>query len=227
MRFKTSVSLMIAVVLGLVTAKVGLDMLKKYGAKSGPAARVLVARHDLEPGSVLQEEDFELSVVPASMAAAGKTFKDPKDAVGRTVIAAVAAGYPLSDAVLAEAGAGSGMQALVPAGFRAVAVDVSESSAVAGLLAIAPLWALLLPLALAGRDGGSPSAALSLTGTALGAFALTAGLPVVGWPRPRAAPQPFRLLEHPAEAQQVAGLQRPSLAERGIRLSLPGGAART
>src|SRR5439155_14160311 len=53
-----------------------------------------------------------------------------------------------------------------------------------------------------------------------------ARLPDVGWPRPRAAAQLIHLVEHPAEEQQVAGLQHPALAERGIRFVLPGGARR-
>src|SRR5262249_3694438 len=51
-------------------------------------------------------------------------------------------------------------------------------------------------------------------------------LHTVRGPGPRAAPQPVHLLEHPAETEQLAGLQHPSLEERGIRLALPKGAAR-
>ena len=133
MKFKTSVSLMIALVLGLVTAKVGLDMLKKYGTKPGAELRVVMAAHDMEPGSVLQAEDVKLQPFPVA-SFNEKMLRDPKAVVGRTVLTQIVAGVPLIDAVLAPAGTGAGMQALVPKGFRAVTVEVSESSGVAGLL---------------------------------------------------------------------------------------------
>src|SRR5207247_1735545 len=63
-----------------------------------------------------------------------KTIRNKKDAVGRTVLASVVTGYPLSETILAARDAGEGLQAMVPSGMRSVTVDVSESSGVAGLL---------------------------------------------------------------------------------------------
>jgi pilus assembly protein CpaB len=135
MKFKTSASLMVAIVLGLITAKVGLDILKKntQATSGGPAGRVVVAKKDMEPGYVIEAEDIGLQEVPLGMVNA-KTFRDTKTVVGRTVVASLVAGYPMSETVVTAEGSGGGMQAMVPAGFRAVTVDVSESSGVAGLL---------------------------------------------------------------------------------------------
>lgn len=133
MKFKTSLSLTIAIVLGLITAKVGLDMISKQRGTSGGAAKVVIAKKDMEPGYVVDAADVSLEIVPARLVGA-RTIKDPKLVVGRTITASVMNGYPLSDAVLAPEGAGAGVQAMLPAGMRAVTVDVSESSGVAGLL---------------------------------------------------------------------------------------------
>ena len=132
MKFKTSITFMVAIVLGLVTAKVGLDLMKKYRSASVPT-RVVVAKKDMEPGYVVAAEDLELKEMPASFVPA-KALRDGKGAVGRTVTASVIKDYPLVESNLAAPGAGAGLQAMVPAGMRLVTVDVSESSGVAGLL---------------------------------------------------------------------------------------------
>src|SRR2546430_2574487 len=133
MKLKTSVTFMVAVVLALVTAKVGYDYMKKYGHGGVPAGRVVVAKSDMEPGYVIQATDVSLQEVPISMVTT-RTLRDIKQVVGRTVISSVATNYPISEAVLAPPGAGSGMQAMIPKGMRLVTVDVSESSGVAGLI---------------------------------------------------------------------------------------------
>ena len=133
MKFKTSASLMIALVLGIVTAYVGIDVVKKAKAGAGAATRIVVAARDMEPGYVIEASDLKLEDVSATLVPA-KAFKDAKLVVGRTVLASVVRGYPLIDNQLAAAGTGAGMQAMVPRGMRAVAVEVSEGSAVAGLI---------------------------------------------------------------------------------------------
>ena len=62
MKFKTSISFTIAVVLALITAKVGVDMMKKYGRGGTAGARVVVAKHDMEPGYVIDAEDIAKQV---------------------------------------------------------------------------------------------------------------------------------------------------------------------
>ena len=133
MKFKTSASLMIAVVLGLVTAYVGLDVLKKNKGGSGPGLKVVVAARDMEPGYVIEESDLKLEPVSATFAPA-KSLKETKLVVGRTVMATVVKGYPILDNQLSAPGAGSGMQAMIPKGMRAFAVEASEGSAAAGLI---------------------------------------------------------------------------------------------
>jgi len=72
--------------------------------------------------------EVSVSLVP------DKAMHDPKEAVGRTVIASVVNGQTMLEAMMAAKGAGSGLAALIRPGMRAVAIDVSDSSAVAGML---------------------------------------------------------------------------------------------
>src|SRR4051794_141889 len=119
MKLKTSVSLMVALVLGLVTAKVGLDVLKKYRPAGTAVAKVIVAKRDMEPGYVITDTDVEPSEVPVTLVPA-KAAKAITEVVGRTVIAQVVAGQTMFDGVLAAKGSAGGFQAMVPAGMRAV-----------------------------------------------------------------------------------------------------------
>src|SRR5688500_9285067 len=133
MKFKTSASLMIAVVLGLVTAYVGIDMLKKAKGGTATSTKVVVAARDMEPGYVIEATDLKLEEIPATLVPP-KSVKDVKLVAGRTVVATVVKGYPLLDNQLSAPGAGSGMQAMIPKGMRAFAVEASEGSAAAGLI---------------------------------------------------------------------------------------------
>jgi pilus assembly protein CpaB len=133
MKLKTAATLMIAIVLGAITAYVGVDVVQKAKKGAGVATKVVVAARDMEPGYVIESSDLKLEDVSASLVPA-KAFKDPKLVAGRTVLASVVRGYPLIDNQLAAIGSGAGMQAMVPKGMRAVAVEVSEGSAVAGLI---------------------------------------------------------------------------------------------
>lgn len=124
---------MVALVLGLVTAKVGTDMLKKYRGNTGAGVQIVTAKKDMEPGYVIEAADVQLAEVSPRLVPA-KAVKELKEVVGRTVITSVTTGQPMFDGLLAPPGSGAGFQAMIPAGMRAVTVDVSESSAVAGML---------------------------------------------------------------------------------------------
>src|SRR4030095_6621131 len=97
------------------TAKVGMDYMKTHAGRGASGARVVVIRKDMDPGYVIQASDVALQEVPQGMVGP-KTLRDVKEAVGRTVVSTISANYPLTDLVLAPAGSGAGMQALIPAG---------------------------------------------------------------------------------------------------------------
>src|SRR5437762_3545951 len=99
MKLKTSITFMVAIVLAIVTAKVGMDTMKKYGHGAGAEGRVVVAKKDMEPGYVIQASDITLQEIPAALMN-GKMLTNPKDLVGRTLVSTVSTNYPLSEAVL-------------------------------------------------------------------------------------------------------------------------------
>ena len=133
MKIKTSVSLVVAIVLAIITTKVGLDLMKDYRGNATLTSRVIVAKKAMTPGYVIKEADLDSQAVPVNLVPAN-ALRDPKDVAGRTVIASIVPGQTMLEAMMAPKGAGAGLAAIVPAGMRAVAVDVSDSSAVAGMI---------------------------------------------------------------------------------------------
>ena len=91
----------------------------------GTERRVLVARHDLEPGKPIDHGDVELRALPAALVPASALSELPDRASVRSLV--------LADEVLvAERLAPSGLRgvpALLPAGTRAVAVPIEAGTA--------------------------------------------------------------------------------------------------
>jgi pilus assembly protein CpaB len=133
MKLKTPVSLMVAIVLGLVTAYFGVQTMHNSNGRSSPMTRVLVAKRDMTPGYVIQADDLESKVFSID-GVPDKAMHETKDAVGRTVIANIVTGQTMIDGMMAPKGGAGGLAAIIPAGMRATTIDVSDSSAVAGLL---------------------------------------------------------------------------------------------
>ncbi len=88
------------------------------------ATRILVAARDLTPGSLVTEADLRAVDWPES--ASGQWMKTPGEIVGRGLLEPVHKDEPFSESRLAARGAGSGLAAKIPSGFRAVAVHVDE-----------------------------------------------------------------------------------------------------
>src|SRR3954470_12403587 len=128
MKWKTSVSFAVALVLGLITAKVGVDWMKNQRAGamgSGRAIKVVIAKKDFEAGHVLDTTDLAMRELPSDLVPA-TAFRQLADAVGRTVITPVVTGQTMFEGLVAAPGTAGGIQALIPPGMRAVTVDVSD-----------------------------------------------------------------------------------------------------
>src|SRR5688572_13278477 len=139
MNAKTIVPLVIALVLGVIAAKLGRDMVLKRRAEEAKVrmVRVVLATADLPPGSVLQEEHLVSGSIPEDPSAPGisrYSFAKPADAIGRVVLTQVVKGQPVLETLLAPKGSGGGAQAMIPEGMRAVTLEVNEYNGVAGLL---------------------------------------------------------------------------------------------
>jgi pilus assembly protein CpaB len=135
MNWKTWVPLIIAVILGLIAAKVGRDMLvsRKEGGPDGQLVRIVVAKKDIAPGHTIDANDLTGAAFPPESVPRG-SFKQESELAGRVAAMLVVLGQPILDGYLAATGSGSGAQAIVPSGMRAVTIEVNEFSGVAGLL---------------------------------------------------------------------------------------------
>ena len=136
MNLKTWTPLALAIVLGLIAAKVARDALvrgrsgEQTGAKT---VKVVVAKGAVSPGQALTPEALALGAIAAEAAPRG-TFTDPAAVVGRVAATMMVPGQPVMEALLAPTGSGAGLQALVPRGMRAITLEVNETTGVAGLI---------------------------------------------------------------------------------------------
>jgi pilus assembly protein CpaB len=135
MNWKTWLPLIVAVVLGLIAAKVGRDILvsRKDSGVDSRLVKLVVARKEIAPGHTLVATDLMMAAyAPETLPRNG--FRKEEELVGRVASAPMIQGQPIVESFLAPVGSGSGAQAIVPAGMRAVTVEVNEFSGVAGLL---------------------------------------------------------------------------------------------
>ena len=124
----------LALVAGLLAA--GLTL--RAVAQPPDAGRVVIAAQALAPGLVIDTESvttaLSVAPVPASVSLAG-TIHDPSEAIGRRIAVPVAAGEPITQAVLGGA-PGLGPEPLA-VGERAVAVPLSAAGGLAAGLTTA------------------------------------------------------------------------------------------
>ena len=137
MNWKTVVPLVVALCLGTLAAVVGRNIIardRQGGGATAGMTRAVVARADLTPGAVIRDADIGVREVPSAGLPAGLAFADPRDVVGRVVTTQVVKDQVVLSTLLAPKGSGGGLQAMVPAGMRAVTLEVNEFSGLAGLL---------------------------------------------------------------------------------------------
>lgn len=136
MNVKTWLPLCLAVVLGLVAAKFARDMMaKNKGGEtaSGNLTQVVVAKRPIGAGEMLGPENCKLGNVGTDSVPEG-SFKSINDLKDRVAAVQMGSGQAVTTNLLAEVGTGSGIQAIVKKGMRAIAVEVNEFSGVGGML---------------------------------------------------------------------------------------------
>src|SRR5262245_40594469 len=134
MKLKAWFPLILAIVLGVVAAKSAHDWIQKNKAAqtpNGQFVKVVVAKADTQAGKELTADDLRLAQVEAASAPA-TAFKTIDELVGRVNETFMVKGQTVVEGMLAPKGAGSGLQAMVPDGYRAVTMEVNEFSGVAG-----------------------------------------------------------------------------------------------
>jgi len=136
MNWKTWIPLALAIVLGVVAAKVARDVLmhsRPAQTQAVKLAKVIVAKADILPGHELKPEDLVESQMSFENVPAG-SFNDATQLMNRVAEQKMVKGQSILEGMLAPTGAAAGLQALVPKGQRAITIEVNEFSGVAGLL---------------------------------------------------------------------------------------------
>src|SRR5690349_15221204 len=135
MNVKQWIPLVVALVLGLAALKLTHDRLSRAQAPSAGAnfAQRVVATRDIAPGEAVFAAGLALGKVAADSIPTG-SFSAVADLKDRVAATSIVKGQPVLESLLAPAGAGAGMQALIPTGMRAITIQVNEFSGVAGLL---------------------------------------------------------------------------------------------
>jgi pilus assembly protein CpaB len=136
MNAKTIIPLALAIVLGLFAAMAAKNMIDKN--KQAPAqvtqyTQVVVARDNIPAGTELRPEDLTVGKMAGDIPA-DVVFGSPTEVAGRVLTCALLKGQPIMEPVLAPKGTGSGLQALLPKGMRAITIEVNEFSGVGGFL---------------------------------------------------------------------------------------------
>ena len=136
MNWKNWMPLALSVVLGLVAAKIARDSLlrsRAAGQVQQKSVKVVVAKKPVAPGQELTGD--LLTVAPiAGDRPPPNGFADPTAVLGRVTATPLFVGQPIVEELLAPKGVGTGLQALVPRGMRAITVEVNETSGLAGML---------------------------------------------------------------------------------------------
>jgi pilus assembly protein CpaB len=122
-------------------------------AKAPTTTRVVAAAADIKLGTVLTAANLTTVEIAGPMPKGA--ILDPKNAIGRGVVADLYQGEPVLDSRLAAPGSGGGLAAIIPPGMRACAVRVDEVVGVAGFVTPGQHVDVLV----SGIPPGSPSAA--------------------------------------------------------------------
>src|SRR5262249_38207139 len=96
-----------------------------------PTRQVVVAANDLDVGAEIAAEDVKVVAWPQTSVPA-QAISDPKEVIGRGVVAPVVQNEPIMATKLSSKEGGSGLPPAIPPGLRALSVRVNEVIGVAG-----------------------------------------------------------------------------------------------
>ena len=137
MNWKAFVPLAVAIVLGLVAARVAMNIVSERPAEIAPVATnltpIVMATGDIPPGTLLSEQHLKMGKVESTNIPVG-AFDDPGRLIGRVTKVSLAMNQPVVPTLLAESDAGMGIGATLPEGMRAITVEINDVSGVAGFI---------------------------------------------------------------------------------------------
>lgn len=152
MKPRTIIPLVLGLGVGFFAIKMGVDLVQRAQGASGDEAAVIVSAKPIEVATRITEGMLStVRVSPKLVPRGAFTDKDRKALVGRVTAMTVSPGVPITASMLAPPGAEPGLRAIIPAGFRAVSVSVTEDSAVSGFI----MPGSRVDVSAMGRDGVS------------------------------------------------------------------------
>jgi len=136
MNVKKIAPLIVALILGGIAAKMAFDFVQKR--QNGTLTevkrpQVVVAKHGIDAGAVLTEDDLALGEVSPD-AVTDNVFTSTQQLLGRVTVVPVIQGQAIAATLLAPRGMGPGLQAAVPIGMRAATFEINEMTGVAGYI---------------------------------------------------------------------------------------------
>jgi Flp pilus assembly protein CpaB len=122
----------------------GLITILLFRGSSGPAKEtkveapqtrpVVVATHELLAGEIISPDSVKVVDWPVDYYPQTNVFEDMNQLVGRVVRKDVFSGQPVSEYYLAGNGSAGGLPVVIPPGYRAITIDVTETKGVAGFI---------------------------------------------------------------------------------------------
>jgi pilus assembly protein CpaB len=136
MNLKKWIPLVAAVLLGVIALVVAKKALVKSSGADGKTATaaVVVAKRDIPPGREITADDLTTVKIDTSSLPGQQFFTRPEDLIGRTALYPMSKSQTVVEQVLAPTGTRGGLTALIPAGMRAMTIEVNEFTGVAGMI---------------------------------------------------------------------------------------------
>lgn len=106
---------------------------KTHGAKAQSTRRIVVASRDMPIGTRLRKSDIHLAEALDKNLPKGALY-DEKQVIDRALLFPVGANEPLTNFKLTSSGGADGIPSTIEAGMRAISVQISDTSGVAGLI---------------------------------------------------------------------------------------------
>ncbi len=134
MKSKAYIPLVVGLVVGVFAIKLTFDYVRKAKATTVAADGAVVrARTTIPMAAEITKDMVEVVQMPQALVP-GDAFTRKEDVVGRVTSSIIPKDMPIVGGLLAPKGTLPGVEARIPAGYRAVAVKIDESSGVAFLV---------------------------------------------------------------------------------------------
>jgi pilus assembly protein CpaB len=106
---------------------------KTHGARAQSVRRIVVASHDMPLGTRIRKSDIRLIEALDKTLPKGALFEE-KEVVDRALLFPVGANEALTNFKLTSNGGADGVPSTIEAGMRAISVQITDTSGVAGLI---------------------------------------------------------------------------------------------